>query len=84
MELDLIFYFCQDKFTVMAQYLGFVFFLFMAICGFWGILYFTSIIPFWLTGWFRMKAKERKGELQLEVRPTLPEQEGVTVLYSKN
>ncbi|HUH34220.1 MAG TPA: hypothetical protein VL022_00155 [Moheibacter sp.] len=67
----------------MAQFLGFIFFTFMAICGFWGILYFTSIIPFWLTGWFRMKAQERKGTLKLELRPTLPEQEGVTLLYSK-
>jgi len=68
----------------MTQFLGFVFFLFMACCGFWGIIYFTSIIPYWLTGWFRMKAKEKKGELKLELRPTLPEQEGVTLLYRKN
>jgi len=67
----------------MAQYLGFIFFLFMAFCGFWGIFFFASIIPYWLTGWFTMKAKEKKGELQLEVRPQLPEQEGVTLLYKK-
>lgn len=68
----------------MAQFLGFLFFLIMAMIGFWGIFYFTSLIPFWLTGWFRMKAKERKGNLVLETRPTLPEQEGVTLIYSKN
>lgn len=68
----------------MAQFLGFMFFTAMALAGFWGILFFASIIPFWLTGWFRMKAKERKGNLKLELRPTLPEQEGVTVLYTKN
>jgi len=67
----------------MAQYIGFIFFLFMACCGFWGIIYFASLIPFWLTGWFSMKAKEKKEGLHLEVRPTLPEQEGVTVLFQK-
>ncbi|MFV0304227.1 MAG: hypothetical protein ACK5IC_01940 [Moheibacter sp.] len=68
----------------MAQFFGFIFFTFMALCGFWGIFFFASIIPFWLTGWFKMKAKERKGELVLETRPTLSEQEGVTLLYSKS
>jgi hypothetical protein len=68
----------------MAQYIGFIFFLFMALCGFWGILYFASLIPIWLTGWFSMKSKEKKEGLHLELRPTLPEQEGVTVLYQKN
>ena len=67
----------------MAQFLGFLAFLVVAMSGFWGIIFFTSIIPFWLTGWFRMKAQERKGGLVLETRPTLPEQEGVTLLYSK-
>ena len=67
----------------MIQFIGFVFFLFMACCGFWGIIFFSSMIPYWLTGWFRMKAKERKGELHLELRPTLPDQEGVTVIYQK-
>lgn len=73
----------DNKVTIMIQFVGFVFFLFMACCGFWGIIFFASMIPYWLTGWFSMKAKERKGPLHLEVRPTLPEQEGVTVLYQK-
>ena len=67
----------------MAQFIGFVFFLFMACCGFWGIFFFASMIPYWLIGWSKMKAKERKGPLPLELRPTLPEQEGVTLLYTK-
>ena len=69
--------------VLMIQFIGFVFFLFMACCGFWGILFFSSIIPYWLSGWFGMKAQERKGGLHLELRPTLPEQEGVTLLYKK-
>ena len=67
----------------MAQFLGFLAFLVVAMSGFWGIVFFASIIPFWLTGWFRMKAQERKGTLVLETRPTLPEQEGVSLLYTK-
>lgn len=70
--------------TTMAQFLGFLFFTGMAISGFWGILYFASLIPFWLVGWFKMKSQERKGTLKLELRPTLPEQEGVTLLYKKD
>lgn len=55
----------------MTQFLGFVFFLFMACCGFWGIIYFTSIIPFWLTGWFRMKAKEKKRRIGIGIETNI-------------
>lgn len=74
----------RNKEIIMAQFLGFLFFTVVALSGFWGIFFFSSIIPFWLTGWFQMKSKERKGKLVLELRPTLPEQEGVSLLYSKN
>ncbi|MFA5620477.1 MAG: hypothetical protein WDA08_09245 [Weeksellaceae bacterium] len=69
----------------MAKFLGFLFFTVMFLIGFWAILYMASfVLPFWIAGWLGMKAKERKGSLHLEKRPTLPEQEGVTLLYSKN
>lgn len=84
-DIEIIFLFLSLQIkTDMAQFLGFLFFLFMAIAGFWGIIYFFSIIPFWLSGWFKMKSQEKKGELVLEKRPTLPEQEGMTLLYKRS
>lgn len=68
----------------MAQFLGFLFFLIMATAGFWGVMFFASVLFPWIFGWLGMKAKEKKGELVLEPRKLLPEQEGVTVLYQKN
>jgi len=68
----------------MAQFLGFLFFLIMATVGFWGVMFFASVLTPWIFGWLNMKAKERKGKLVLEARKVLPEQEGVTLLYQKN
>lgn len=72
----------------MAKFEGFLFFVVMMMAGFWGAFYFAAIMPYWISGWFKMKNQEKKAEkrgetLDYHTRPTLPEQEGVTVLYQR-
>lgn len=68
----------------MAQFLGFLFFLIMATAGFWGVMFFASVLFPWIFGWLNMKAKEKKGKLVLESHKPLSEQVDVVVLYQKS
>ena len=67
------------------KFLGFVFFLVMALCGFWGLTFLASIIPYWLT----FGVAENYGKINADVDPetirrkTLPEQEGIELIYTK-
>lgn len=69
----------------MDQFFGFVFFLTMALCGFWCLTFLVSIIPYWLGPGLA----ETKGKINADVDPEeirskkLYEQEGVEVLYQK-
>lgn len=70
----------------MDQFFGFVFFLTMALCGFWCLTFLISILPYWLT----YGVAERFGYINADVDPEtvrskkLYEQEGVEVLYKKS
>ena len=67
----------------MDQFFGFVFFLVMALIGFWCLTFIISILPYWLTA----GVAELNGKINADVDPeevrfkTLPEQEGVEVLH---
>ncbi len=67
------------------KFLGFVFFLMMEIIGFWGLIFLLSMVPYWIT----YGTAENYGKINADVNPddikrkTLPEQEGVEVVYSK-
>lgn len=67
------------------KFVGFVFFLVMEIIGFWGLLFLISMVPYWLT----YGVAENYGKINSDVneddikRKTLPEQEGVELIYSK-
>ncbi len=67
------------------KFLGFVFFLIMEIIGFWGLIFLISMVPYWIT----YGAAENYGKINADVNPddvkrkTLPEQEGVEVVYTK-
>lgn len=66
------------------QFLGFIFFTFMALCGFWGIKFLALTAPAWVNGWLMLKAKEKKhGDTTQGTRPIISEQEGFELLYKK-
>ncbi|MRI63752.1 hypothetical protein EQP59_00590 [Ornithobacterium rhinotracheale] len=69
----------------MGQFLGFLFFLTMAMCGFWCLTFLVSIVPYWLTyGVAERFGKINKNSDPDEVRrKLLSEQSGVEVLYKK-
>ncbi len=67
------------------KFLGFVFFLVMEIIGFWALIFLLSMVPYWLT----YGVAENYGKINADVnedevlRKTLPQQNGVEVVYSK-
>lgn len=69
----------------MDQFLGFVFFLVMALSGFWCLTFLAGILPYWLGPGYA----ETRGKINADVDPEtvrykkLYEQEGVEVLYQK-
>lgn len=69
----------------MDQFFGFVFFLLMAMIGFWCLTFLIGIVPYWLTA----GVAELNGKINADVDPEdvrskkLYEQEGVEVLYQK-
>lgn len=69
----------------MVQFLGFLFFLVMAMCGFWCLTFLVSVVPYWLTfGVAERFDKINKDSDPEEVRTKLlSEQEGVELLYKK-
>lgn len=68
----------------MIQFFGFLVFLIIAICGFWGIIFLSSMAMTWVPIFLDNIKKERKGVNTLEpTRPILPDQEGITVLFKK-
>lgn len=68
-----------------AKFVGFLLFLVIATMGFWCLMFLVSILPYWLT----YGIAENKGKINADVDPetvkrkTLPEQEGVEVVYKK-
>ncbi|WP_068598779.1 hypothetical protein ACF3NR_11605 [Vaginella massiliensis] len=68
----------------MIQFFGFLVFLIIALCGFWGIIFLSTMALSWVPFFLDNVKKEKKGIVTAQpVRPTLPNQEGVTVLYKK-
>lgn len=69
-----------------AQFLGFLFFIFIALSGFWCLSFLISMVPYWVT----MGAAETYGKINKSILPekvrrkTLAEQEGVELLWSKS
>jgi hypothetical protein len=69
----------------MDQFIGFIFFLVMALSGFWCLTFLIGIIPYWLGPGLA----ETRGKINADVDPEtvrykkLYEQEGVEVLYQK-
>lgn len=69
----------------MAKFIGFLYFLITALSGFWGAVFFAGVLVPWIAGWLILKNKEKKGTApELDPWKTLPEQEGVTLLYKKD
>ncbi|MDR1877487.1 MAG: hypothetical protein LBQ84_07670 [Flavobacteriaceae bacterium] len=68
-----------------AKFIGFLIFLTIALIGFWCLTFLISILPYWLT----CGVAENKGKINADVNPdevrrkTLPQQEGVEVVYQK-
>lgn len=68
----------------MIQFLGFLLFLTIALCGFWGIIFFATMAISWIPLWVANLRKEKAGIITAEEpRPILPNQEGITVLFKK-
>lgn len=68
----------------MIQFLGFLLFLVVALCGFWGIIFFATIAMAWIPPFLANTRKEKSGIVTAEdPRPILPNQEGITVLFKK-
>lgn len=69
----------------MDQFFGFVFFLIMALCGFWCLTFIVAIIPYWLgPGLAELRGKINADVDTDKVRyKKLYEQEDVEVLYQK-
>lgn len=69
----------------MDQFFGFVFFLIMALSGFWCLTFLIGIVSYWLGP----GVAENRGKINADVDPEtvrfkkLYEQEGVEVLYKK-
>lgn len=74
-----------SKTIVMDQFFGFVFFLVMALSGFWCLTFMVGILPYWLT----YGVAEQRGKINADVNPDdvrykkLYEQEDVEMLYQK-
>ncbi len=68
----------------MIQFIGFLVFMTIALCGFWGIIFLSIMAISWIPFFLGNVKKERNGVVTAEpARPTLPNQEGVTVLFKK-
>ncbi|MDO5656114.1 MAG: hypothetical protein Q4G27_08250 [Flavobacteriaceae bacterium] len=69
----------------MDQFFGFVFFLIMALSGFWCLTFLVAIVPYWLGP----GVAELNGKINANVDPEevrfkkLYEQDGIEVLYQK-
>ena len=67
----------------MDQFFGFIFFITMALIGFWCLTFIIAILPYWLTSGLA----ELNGKINADVDPEevrskmLHEQEGVEVLH---
>lgn len=72
--------------TIIAQFIGFLFFLFIALSGFWCLSFLISMVPYWIT----MGAAETYGKINKNVSPeevrrkTLSEQKDVELLWIKS
>ncbi len=68
-----------------AKFVGFLIFLTIALIGFWCLTFLIGFLPYWLT----YGVAENKGKINADVKPedvrrkTLPQQEGVEVVYVK-
>ncbi|MDR2122786.1 MAG: hypothetical protein LBP34_06620 [Flavobacteriaceae bacterium] len=68
-----------------AKFVGFLLFLTIELIGFWCLAFLIGILPYWLT----FGVAENKGKINAGVKPeeirrkTLPQQEGVEVVYTK-
>ncbi|MGM5629783.1 hypothetical protein O2K51_02690 [Apibacter raozihei] len=68
-----------------AKFVGFLLFLTIALAGFWCLTFLISILPYWLT----YGIAENAGKVNADVKPedvkrkTLPQQEGIEVVYTK-
>lgn len=69
----------------MDQFLGFIFFVTMALCGFWCLTFIVAILPYWLgPGLAELNGKINANVDPEEVRfKKLYEQENTEVLYRK-
>ncbi|MDR3273543.1 MAG: hypothetical protein LBT29_08695 [Flavobacteriaceae bacterium] len=70
----------------LAKFAGYTFFLIMALIGFWCLTFLAAVIlPYWLT----FGIAENKGKINADIDPetvrrkTLPEQEGIELVYKK-
>ncbi|HET8886614.1 MAG TPA: hypothetical protein VFM70_09720 [Salinimicrobium sp.] len=48
------------------QFLGFLAFMFIALMGFWLMLFLVSIVPYWIGGSVKEMMDERKEKKRLE------------------
>ena len=68
----------------MAQFLGFLAWLFMEIAGFWCIAFLATFPFIWIPMWLNNTRKEKAGIVTAEEpRQILPNQEGISVLFKK-
>lgn len=71
--------------TTIAQFLGFLFFLCIAMAGFWCLTFLVSIIPYWVA----IGSAEIYNKINKDVDPEtvrtkfLPEQKGVILVWRK-
>ncbi len=67
------------------KFLGFVFFLIMAMVGFWCLTFLIGFVPYWLTYGVAESYDKINADVDPETvrRKTLPEQEGVEVIYKR-
>ena len=74
-----------SKSSVMDQFLGFIFFVTMALVGFWCLTFIVAIIPYWLgPGLAELNGKINSNVDPEDVRSKkLTEQEGVEILFQK-
>lgn len=71
--------------TLIAQFLGFLFFLSIAMSGFWCLTFLISMVPYWITvGSAEMYNKINKNiNTDTVRRKLLSEQEGVILVWKK-
>ncbi len=68
-----------------AKFVGFLLFLIVELIGFWCLAFLVGFLPYWLT----YGVAENRGKINADVKPedvrrkTLPQQEGIEVVYVK-